>query len=66
MNWWFNELRVPARMADTALLFGPWITSAHTKQIMVKYVSLRDTHAWPAIPVCAAVNAKPYARGRWS
>jgi chondroitin AC lyase len=40
-NWWWNELEVPARIADTALLFRPWLEvprQQHTLEIMVKFM----------------------------
>ena len=37
-NWWWNELRVPARIADAGLLFLPWLASApHTLAIMLEF-----------------------------
>jgi hypothetical protein len=38
LNWWWNELSVPATIADTALLFQPWIASPHTLAVMVKFM----------------------------
>jgi chondroitin AC lyase len=38
LNWYWNELAVPAQIANTALLFEPWISSRHTLAIMVKFM----------------------------
>ena len=38
LNWWWNELSVPARIADTALLFAPHIRTNHTLEVMVKFM----------------------------
>ena len=38
LNWYWNELAVPAQIANTALLFQPWIDSRHTAGIMVKFM----------------------------
>ena len=38
LNWYWNELAVPAQIANTALLFEPWLSSRHTLTIMVKFM----------------------------
>lgn len=38
LNWYWNELAVPAQIANTALLFKPWISSYHTLTIMVSFM----------------------------
>ena len=43
-NWWWNQYRVPSRIADAALLFRPWIKSQHTRDIMVTVLVAHDVH----------------------
>jgi chondroitin AC lyase len=38
LNWYWNELAVPAQIANTALLFQPWISSRHTLATMCKFM----------------------------
>ena len=38
LNWYWNELAVPSQIADTALLFQPWVSSPHTLTILVKFM----------------------------
>ena len=39
-NWWWNELRVPDRIADTALLLGPtWLRKGPTRDGMIKVMA---------------------------
>ena len=42
LNWWWNELQVPARIADAALLFRPWIRTQHTLAVLSKFMERAD------------------------